>query len=283
MTGPHRNFAPPRLLSLPLQAIALIVAGALTLSSAATAQQDGVTADVVYGHKDGMALTYDVLHPDGSPNGAGILWMVSGGWVSRWGPPERTRGRFADLLDAGFTVFAVRHGSSPRYTVPEAVDDVRLAVRHVREHAAGFGVDPERLGVYGGSAGGHLSLMLGLDPEGEDARVAAVVAYFPPVDLRRWVGPSERFPALDFDPELGPAVSPILFVTPDDPPTLTIHGDADELVPVQDSERIYAALQGASVVSEFVLIPGGDHGFTEPEHRAQARAAMIAWFEEHLR
>ena len=83
-----------------------------------------VIPDVVYGHKDGMALTFDVFTPPGEPNGVGILNMVSSGWVSRWTPPDQARARFEALLDQGFTVFAVRHGSSPRFNVPEAYADV---------------------------------------------------------------------------------------------------------------------------------------------------------------
>ena len=144
-------------------------AGLLLLRSAVAAADTGasqrsdyaVTADVVYGHKAGMALFYDVLHPH-EPNGAGVAFMVSGGWFSRWRPPARRVARFEHLLDAGFTVFAVHHGSAPRFKVPEAVEDVRRAVRHIRMQAADHGIDPDRIGVNGGSAGGHLSLMLGL-------------------------------------------------------------------------------------------------------------------------
>ena len=267
------------------------------------------TPDVVYGHKAGMALTFDVLHPTGSPNGAGILYMVSGGWFSRWSPPEQTARRFDELLSRGFTVFAVRHGSSPRFNVPEAHADVDRALRYIRLHADEWGVDPERLGVFGGSAGGHLSLMLGLAPDhegptaaersrnpdalvtaavgddrvaGANDRVAAVVAYYPPVDLQPLVGPNERFPALDFPESMAAAISPIRFVTPDDPPTLLIHGDADELVPIRNSEVLYEALQDAGVTSDFITIPGGDHGFRNPEHRARAESAMAEWFSRHL-
>ena len=299
------------------RALALVVLLVLALPLSAPGQSERgsaagdteTTPDVVYGHKAGMALTFDVLHPTGPANGAGILYMVSGGWFSRWSPPDQTAARFDELLDRGFTVFAVRHGSAPRFNVPEAHADVDRALRYIRLHAGEWDVDPERLGVFGGSAGGHLSLMLGLAPnhrgpvassgsrdpealvtaaEGDDAiaqagdRVAAVVAYYPPVDLRPLVGPSERFPALDFPDALAADISPILFATPDDPPTLLIHGDADELVPIRNSEIMHRALREKGVESQFITIPGGDHGFRDGQHRARAEAAMVEWFVEHL-
>ena len=272
----------------------VLLAGALpaaSLAQASAVEGVEVVPDVVYGHKDGMALTFDVLRP-AEANGAAVLYMVSGGWVSRWTPPEGMAARFAGLLHEGFTVLAVRHGSSPRYKVPEAEADVRRALRYVHLNADALGVDAERLGVFGGSAGGHLSLMLGLvsddGKEGSDpvlrapSRVAAVVAYYPPVDLRQMVGPNERFPALEFPREQAESISPVLYATSDDPPTLLIHGDADELVNISHSVRMQAELQGAGVVNEFVTIPGGDHGFRNGEHRARAEALMVEWFVRHL-
>src|SRR5690606_637325 len=114
-----------------------------------------------YGHKDGMALTFDVIRPSADANGAAVLYMVSGGWFSRYSPPEVVARRFQPLLDEGFTLFVVRHGSSPKYVIPEIVGDVRRAVRYIRFNAHHWEVDPDRLGVFGGSAGGHLALMLG--------------------------------------------------------------------------------------------------------------------------
>ena len=282
------------------------------------AQSSGsIMPDVVYGHKAGMALTFDVFTPPGAANGAGILNMVSGGWVSRWRAPEEAQAGYQALLDQGFTVFAIRHGSSPRFNVPEAYADVTRAVRFVRLHASTYGIDPDRLGVYGGSAGGHLSLMLGLasdegDPGATDevlrmsSRVAAVVAYFPPVDLRSRTMPSERFPArlpdrglsfangmvmpaaadafvaLDFEDELRASVSPILHVSADDPPTLLIHGDADALVDFNNSELIHSALVTSGVETGLVVIEGAGHGFRTAEDRAQASDALVGWFKKHL-
>jgi acetyl esterase/lipase len=278
----------------------------LMLSSCATAQTApapnvDIIPDVVYGHKDGLAMTFDVVKPKARANGAAVIFMVSGGWVSSYSPPQQAAVRFKDLLDKGFTVIPVRHGSSPKYFIPEIVSDVRRAIRFIRYNAKQWGVDPNRLGVFGGSAGGHLSLVLGTasdtgDPAAkedfmkESNRVASVVAYFPPVDLRpitRGVNPPQtgdkpdRFPALNFDKAKAPDYSPILFVSPDDPPTLLIHGDKDDLVPISNSQRIYDAFQQNKVKTQFITIEGAGHGFRGDDGK-RATAAMVSWFEETL-
>lgn len=255
-----------------------------------------ITADVVYGHKDGLAMTFDVIKPKQNANRAGVLFMVSGGWYSRWAPPEASARQFQSLLDKGFTMFIVRHGSSPKYVIPEVVDDVRRAVRYIRKNAARFGVDPQRLGVTGGSAGGHLSLVLGTtgddgDPKAKDEllrtgdRVAAVVAYYPPTDVRPWVQPDssyyKNYPALRFDLPKAPAYSPLLAVSPDDAPALMIHGDQDKLVPLDHSQKILAEMQKKGVPCELLVIPGAAHGF-KGDDAARASAARDQWFEKHL-
>ena len=281
--------------------IAILAAGAIAQTDSVPPKVD-IVPDVVYGHKDGLALTFDVLKPKTKANGAAVIFMVSGGWVSSYSPPQQAAVRFKDLLERGFTVIPVRHGSSPKYFIPEIVSDVRRAVRFIRYNAKQWGVDPNRLGVFGGSAGGHLSLVLGTasdtgDPAAkedflkESDRVASVVAYFPPVDLRsitRGVNPPpqnpgrpDRFPALNFDKAKAPDYSPILFVTPDDPPTLLIHGDKDDLVPISNSQRIYEAFQQNKVKAEFITIEGASHGFRGDDAK-KASAAMVSWFEQTL-
>ncbi len=274
----------------------LVLILGLVLSPARADEAEKISPDVVYGHKDGLALTFDVFRPDGRANGAGVLFMVSGGWYSRWSPPEQARQRFKPLLDKGFTVFAVRHGSSPRYKIPEIIQDVRRSVRFVRQHAKEYGVDPQRLGVFGGSAGGHLSLVLGTtaddgQPNAKDPllrvsdRVEAVVAYFPPTDLRPWVKESspyyKNYPALQFDPGKADACSPLLNVSPDDAPTLLIHGDKDKLVPLDHSENILKKLEQTHVPSELLVIPGAAHGFRGADNQ-RAEEAMVGWFEKYL-
>jgi len=253
----------------------------------------------IYGRKAAMALTLDVIKPTAGANGIGLINVVSGGWVSEYfdldkamADSARSNGRLTTLINKGYTIFVVRHGSSPYFKVPDAVADMRRAVRYIRHNAAAYGVDPDKLGVYGGSAGGHLSLMLGTasdegDPAADDpvdrqpSRVAAVVAYYPPVDLRGLAGPSERFPALDFDPAKAETISPILFVTSDDAPTLLIHGDKDDLVPIGNSEKILAAFQGVNVPADFITIEGAGHGF-RGEHGTRAATALTAWFDKYL-
>jgi acetyl esterase/lipase len=289
-----------------MSTIRLSITLALILTVCAVAQvmaqaQTEIVPDVVYGHKDGLAMTFDVIKPKANANGAAVIFMVSGGWVSNYNPPQQTATRFKDLLDKGFTLIAVRHGSSPKYLIPEIVSDVRRAVRFIRHNAKQWGVDPNRLGVFGGSAGGHLALVLGTasdngDPNAkedfmrESDRVASVVAYFPPVDLRplarglnpqRTGGTLDRFPALNFEKEKAPDYSPIVHVSPDDPPTLLIHGDKDNLVPVNNSKVIHEAFQKNNVKTQLIIIEGAEHGF-RGEDAKRAGAAMASWFEQTL-
>ena len=112
-----------------------------------------IVRDVVYGHKAGMALTYDVFLP-AKPNGAAVIHVISGGWRSQWAAPESRIEGYRDLLDRGFTVVALHHGSQPQFTIPEAADDLKRGVRFFRLHAADYGVEPDRVGVFGASAAG---------------------------------------------------------------------------------------------------------------------------------
>ncbi|WP_337174002.1 alpha/beta hydrolase [Paludisphaera sp.] len=298
---------------LALAPLALLVGPTATADEAANYTR---TEDVVYGRKHGMALTMDVLTPKGEPNGAAIVWMVSGGWFSAH--EAINPGYVAEFLDRGYTVFAVVHGSQPRFTIPEAVEDVNRAVRYVRHHASDYKIDPDRIGVTGASAGGHLSLMLGTagalgNPLAKDpvdrasSRVQAVACFFPPTDFFNYGKPGERalgegvlqgfkapfdFKALDGDSKvyrpvdpgmrdaIGRQVSPITHVTADDPPTLIIHGDADKLVPIQQAEIIVAKLKENGVEAKLVVKPGASHGWPE---LVKDNAILADWFDEHLK
>ncbi len=253
--------------------------------------QPSVTTDVVYGHKDGLALTFDVYRP-ARPNGAGVISIVSGGWQSSVELGGFIAAYYPPLNEKGFTVFAVRHGSSPRYPMSAIVADMRRAIRFIRQHAGRYEVDPNRIGVFGVSAGGQLALLLGTtadagDPSASDAvlressRVAAVVAYFPPTDLSRWEN-RRAFPATALTEAEAAQYSPIRFVSPGAAPSLIVHGDADRVVSIVEGETMYAALSKAGVPALFIRIEGAGHQFDGADF-TRANAEMVRWFEQHLR
>jgi len=263
------------------------------------AQSVSIMPDVVYGHKFGLATTFDVFTPTDGANGGAVLFMESGGWFSSWTPPEQTQYMFRPLTDKGFTVFAVRHGSSPKFSIAEAVADVRRSVRFIRMNATKFQIDPNRIGVFGMSAGGHLSLMLGTASDEGDAnakdpvsrvsdRVQAVVAYVAPTDLRVTAKDApdrlpayDQFPALEIDQKTAAVDSPLLHVSSDDPPTLLLAGTKDELVPIFHSRNIQLAFEKADVTSELIEFEEAGHGFAGDDAK-NATKAMVAWFEKHL-
>lgn len=153
-------------------------------------------ADVVYGRKHGVALTMDVLTPKENAKGIGVIWVAAGGWYSAHdmvlGDGPKTA--MGTLVRRGYTVYGVVLGSQPKFTIPDLVEDLNRAARFVRTNAAEYKIDPDLIGVTGGSAGGHLSLMLataGKDgkPDAKDpvdrvsSRVQAAAVFFPPTDF----------------------------------------------------------------------------------------------------
>jgi len=265
-----------------------------------------VVPDVICGRVDALALTYDLLVPVAKPNGATVIFVVSGGWNSVWFPPEMAMvpewngmSLLHDLLTDGYHIAIVRHGSAPRFKVPDAASHVRKALWHLREKAPERGLDPERIGSFGFSAGGHLSLYLAMlggeeaTPELRASRqdsdetteiaapVAAVVVWYPPVDIVRIVGPSDSFPALDFDPELAHEVSPIRHVDTGDAPVLIQHGTADQLVPLLGSRMMLNALEKADVPVELEIYEDAGHGFVGDDATRSSERAK-AWFDRWL-
>ena len=263
------------------------------------------TSGLVYGHRRGQDLTLDVVRPT-NPNGLGIALMVSGGWKS--GTNSFRPWMVAPLLRRGYTVFAVCHISQPEATIMEITEDVNRAVRYIRHNARQYGVDPGRLGVTGGSAGGHLSLMLATrgapgpaataDPvDGESSAVQAVAIFYPVTDLInlgnstenlhdggppksfvRGFGPNATNPAIW--KVIGHELSPIFYVNSNLPPTLIYHGDADTLVPLDQSQRFQAEGRKLGRTVEVVIHPGGQHGWLSMLWDIRQFAN---WFDLYLR
>lgn len=268
------------------RATPLLALSAIALAAPLAAQTTTVSPHHIYGHRDGMAMYYDVETP-GSPNGLGIVFMVSGGWVSGADNLNISRPFWTVLLEEGYTLFEVYHPAMPRYRIPDAVDAVRLAVADIKQKSESFGVDSNRLGVFGISAGGHLALQAAfeVDPaERAEGDFKAVVAIMPITDVANIPPETELFGArqLDFDAGLIPQISPINFVTPDDPPTLLVHGTLDRAVdPQQNSVRLQARLDETGVENGLLMVEAGHEIFPEPLME-EVHAAMLAWFEENL-
>ncbi len=271
------------------------------------------TEDLVYGHKEGLALTMDVLTPKQGAKGIGLILVSSGSWKSGKSDIEadilrrREKDHWAQgLLQGGYTLFVVRHGSSPRFFVPEMIKDMNRAVRYVRTIAKDYGANPDQLGITSGSSGGHLALMAAMtgddgnsdaeDPiERVSSRLQCTVAWFPPTDMINW-GSENGFNAIKvFRPSLFQRmfgeitdleqqlreISPLYFTTEQAPPLLLIHGDSDLTVPLQQSEILKAKYEELSLPVKLIVEPGGGHSYW-PGIIAEYQEVWN-WFDGHLK
>ena len=153
--------------------------------------------EIVYGRKDGMGLLMTQLKPKVKSNGKAIISVQAGSWFSNFNMIERGVYYKREYLDNGYNVFMVVLGSQPRYAIPDQVDDLKRAVRYIRYNAKQLGIDPDHIGIEGGSAGGHLSLIIATADEKMNAnasdpvdrvssRVQAAAVLFPPTDFFNW-------------------------------------------------------------------------------------------------
>jgi acetyl esterase/lipase len=295
---------------------------ALILGFAAYAQEELPYIqhkDIIYADEHGVGLLMDIFTPSGKPvpdhykpsesgKGLGIIDIASGAWHSDRGKIEdhETAKMYHIFCARQYTVFAIRPGSVTRFTGDDMLRHIRMGVRWVKAHAAEYGIDPERLGLTGASAGGHLSCMNTVFPDEArpgsegvgmqfDTRVKAVGVFFPPTDFLSWGAPDKMAdfklaPSLFFlgglaghsDEEKkmhAEAMSPARYVKPGLPPFLIFHGDADPLVPLQQSELMVQKLKEAGVQAELIVKPGGGHPWlTIPVEIMK----MADWFDKEL-
>lgn len=211
------------------------------------------------------------------------------------------------LVSKGVAVAAVNYRLSPENKFPAHIEDVKCAVRHLRANAEIYHIDADRIGAYGGSAGGHLASLLGvadeeagwddgLDYEGISSRVIAVVNMYGPTDL---TVESEEFDSNslralenifgDSSYEEAEDQSPIYYISSDDPPFLLLHGDQDKVVPVSQAEAFYEALKNAGVEVEFIRVEGAGHVFKSmvqgtpiSPSMSEITEIMSDWLVEHL-
>jgi acetyl esterase/lipase len=258
-----------------------------------------VAKDITYCTVDGVELKMDVYYPSENIGRFPVTMYVHGGG---WSSGDKAQGagvvEISELQQAGFLVVSVNYRLAPEYEFPAMIEDVKCAVRSLRAHADEYNLDPNRIGVWGGSAGGHLVNLLGTTDEsagfdvGEyleySSRVQAVVDMFGPADLTvQFEGGYESASRVfgGFDAALA---SPVTYVTADDPPFLMLHGEKDALVPIEQSEILLAALQAAGVPAELVPVANAGHSFKPnggqiSPSRKEITQLVVTFFEETLK
>jgi acetyl esterase/lipase len=223
-------------------------------------------------------------------NRPGAIVIHGGGWIQ--GNKESILERFClPFVEHGFVVANVEYRLAPSATAPAAVNDVLEAAKWFRDRAADYKLDPNQIIVTGNSAGGHLAMMVGMAPEsaglGPWIKIAAIINFYGISDVPDQLqGPHLQTYAMTWLPEqpdrmeLAKKLSPIAYVRKGLPPVLSIHGDADPVVPYEQSLRLTKELKAAGDQAELITVPGGQHGFP-PGEMSQLWPQVFKWLKKH--
>ncbi len=281
----------------------------------------GSQEEVIYGRKNGMALTMNVLTPKAKSNNRGVILAISAGLQSNFDMALEWSASIAQpFLLKGYTVFEVCHGSMPKYNNLEILEDMHRSVRFIRFNAEKFKINPDKLGITGASSGGFISLMMGttgqeIDLNAKDpidrvrGNVQAVACFFPPTDylnfgragkismgtdslsdykaafeFKTWNKKTKRYDLItDQDKiiEIGRQISPIYQLTYQSAPTLIAHGDMDELIPLQQSQSFILKMKELNVPCELMVKQGGTHK-AWPDIMVYLEA-FSDWFDKYLK
>lgn len=279
---------------------------AIALSAWRVSAATPVLKDVPYDtdHPSQALDVYRVNTPKPAPV---MVYIHGGGW--RAGSKNRIPGFLAKAHDEGWlAVVSVEYRFTDVATHPAQVEDCLRAIQFVRQHAREWNVDASRIGVTGGSAGGHLSAYVAVrddfaQPDAKDpvsrqsSRVAFAIPFAGPMDwgllssiphkhpaYRQLLGYEPGTPAEEMSEKLKKDVSPLTWVSRDDPPMLIVHGDADDIVPIEHGRVFHEALLRAGVASELLVVPGRGHevaGAGVPGTPERATLYMKSHFKHH--
>lgn len=255
--------------------------------------------DVEYS-RVGERVAMDIFRPKGGGPHPAVLAIHGGGF--RAGSRASYHRLCIKLAQKGFVAATASYRLAPRHQFPAAVEDAKAAVRFLRANARKYDLNPDHIGTTGGSAGGHLALMLGLTGEmsafdgsgpnlDQSSKVQAVVNFYGPTDftksydasvdakdvLPQWIGND-----LAHNRKQHLVASPLYYVTPLAPPILTVHGTKDTYVAYEQGRWLDERMKAAGAVHELETIEGAGHGFKEAD-LARAEARLMAWFEKQLR
>ena len=256
--------------------------------------------DITYCTVDGVDLKMDMYFPKGTTGITPLAVFIHGGG---WSKGDKSAGAgvadYPSLLDAGFTVASLDYRLAPQYKFPAMIEDVKCAIRSLRANANQYNIDPDRIGVWGLSAGSHLSILIGVTDQSagfdvgqyldQSSRVKAVVDMSGPASLGMNFSPAfvkardEVFGNYDLA-----KASPVTYVSPDDPPFLIIQGDKDIVVPIASgqAQELYDKLTSAGVPAQMVVVKGGPHTLDAPNEspsRAELTKMIVDFFGRNLK
>lgn len=244
-------------------------------------QAPAVRRDVTYSTTGGVPLKMDLYFPQGHHTKLmpAVVYVHGGAWMGGDKNDQAVRYFAPTFVDRGYIVASVNYRLAPKYKFPAQIEDVKCAIRYLRANARRYHVDPDRIGVVGASAGGHLVSLLGLAGpkagfEGhggyykESSSVQAVVDMFGPADLtvenfdltKTDLG-RKVFGAASLNSPILKKASPVTYVHKSSPPFLILQGDKDEVVPPSQSRELYTRLRAAGVPATLVIVKNAGHGF----------------------
>lgn len=230
--------------------------------------------DITYKRIDEVDLQLDIYRQKGLKTPAPTLVFIHGGAWKK-GKRQDYLPYLIDYAKKGYVTVTVSYRLSNVAKFPAAAQDVNCGIKWIKQHAADYGIDPDRMALIGGSAGGHLSLLLGYGgddtlfnqdcEEGPDSKVKAIIDLYGPVDLTTpYAITTEQVlsfmgAAYEEIPKMYEHASPNTFITPDDPPTLIFQGTIDSLVPVSQSDSLESWLQQVGVPVDYHRLKGWPH------------------------
>lgn len=265
--------------------------------------QQGIT----YCTAGGVPLKMDLYLPAGLAAPAPVLIYIHGGGWSRGDKSSGAEQEVPEMVARDYVLAAVNYRLAPQYLFPAQIEDVKCAVRHLRASAAEYSIDPNQIGAWGVSAGGHLASLLGLSDasaglEGnggyadQSSRVQAVVDVCGPADLTQPFSPSSFqgimirlvFGTADPSSKALKLGSPVTYVSGDDPPFLIIHGQEDTVVPPSQSAILFRRLTAAGVPGDLIMVANADHSFQSEGQaidpsRPELTQIIADFFDGHLR
>ncbi len=278
-----------------------VVVSTLPFSGSTSQSSAGrVLWDVTYCKTDDVSLKLDLYLPEARSGQLPVaVYVHGGGWVSG----DKRDGTGAQdvpaLVRRGYLVAAVNYRLGPQYKFSAQIEDVKCVIRFLRANAPAYGLNPNRVGAWGGSAGGHLVSLLGLSDEttgwdvgqylDQPSQVHAVVDYFGPADLTvpYYAMSSQILRVFGSKDNLAKA-SPVTYASASSPPFLIFQGTMDSLVPPEQSQRLYERLTAAGVTSTLVMVQNAGHGFVPlggpiNPSRIQITTMMVDFFDRYLR